>query len=214
MTARPVASWFDANPAVARSFVVAKRPVESHLGLKFTTLLGIGRRRAQQLLSAVAQSRVGTSLVANRADVVAHLQRIAAGEETYYDSRRRKQLWTQLSEARQEWIRRPPVLVEVPNAQVRQMEFHDFDGLPEGVELVPGSITVRFQDPDEALQKLMALACRMASGGYSTVTGPAQQPRNFRTRIRSNGNRIRSTASNRLPIPVSEVSRNARSTIA
>jgi hypothetical protein len=29
---------------------------------------------------------------------------------------------------------------------------------PEGVELAPGSITVRFREPDEALQKLMALA--------------------------------------------------------
>ena len=35
---------------------------------------------------------------------------------------------------------------------------HDIDGLPPGVELAPGSITVRFRDPDEALRKLMALA--------------------------------------------------------
>jgi len=35
---------------------------------------------------------------------------------------------------------------------------HDFDGLPEGVELGPGCITVRFSQPQEALQKLMALA--------------------------------------------------------
>jgi hypothetical protein len=35
---------------------------------------------------------------------------------------------------------------------------HDFEGLPEGVELSPGSILVRFSDPDDALRKLMALA--------------------------------------------------------
>ena len=38
------------------------------------------------------------------------------------------------------------------------MEASDFDGLPPGVDLAPGSITVRFADPDEALQKLMMLA--------------------------------------------------------
>jgi len=48
--------------------------------------------------------------------------------------------------------------VEVPRSEVRRIERHDFAGLPEGVELAPGSITVRFRDPDEALRKLLALA--------------------------------------------------------
>jgi hypothetical protein len=50
------------------------------------------------------------------------------------------------------------VLVEVSNADVRRVEVHDFEGLPEGVDLAPGSITVRFSTPDEALEKLLALA--------------------------------------------------------
>jgi hypothetical protein len=148
--------WLDRLPEAIRQLETASDPWVDRPTLE--TLLGIGRRRAQQLLSALAQRRVGTSLVAGRADVVAHLKRISAGEEAHYDSRRRKQLWTQLAEARREWIRRPPILVEVPNAQVRRLELHDFDGLPDGVDLAPGSITVRFREPDEALQKLMALA--------------------------------------------------------
>ena len=68
----------------------------------------------------------------------------------------RQQLWATLSQARREWVRRPPLLVS--QAEMRRVEMHDFDGLPEGVELAPGSITVRFREPDEALQKLMALA--------------------------------------------------------
>ena len=121
-------------------------------------LLGIGRRRAQQLLAPVATRRVGTSVVADRTAVIEHLTRIAAREEFHYDERRRQQLWTHLSEARRDWMERPPVLVEVPNAQVRRVEVHDFDGLPAGVDLGPGRITVEFGSPDEALQKLMALA--------------------------------------------------------
>ena len=148
--------WLPRLPEAIRQLEMASDPWVDRPALE--TLLRIGRRRAQQLLAAVAHRRVGTSLVASRAEVAAYLKRIAAGEEAYYDSRRSKQLWTQLAAARREWIRRPPVLVEVPNAQVRRVELHDFEGLPEGVELAPGSITLRFREPDEALRKLMALA--------------------------------------------------------
>jgi hypothetical protein len=121
-------------------------------------LLGVGRRRAQQLLSPLAKHRIGTSLVASRSDVIAHLKRVAAGDQAGYEERRQKQLWAHLDEVRRAWTAQPPVLVEVSQAQIRRVERHDFDGLPEGVELAPGSITVRFREPDEALQKLMALA--------------------------------------------------------
>jgi hypothetical protein len=84
------------------------------------SLLQIGRRRAQQLLSPIATRRVGASIVARREEVIAHLNRIAAGETAFYEGRRRRQLWDQLGRA--------------------------------------GRITVRFSNPDEALEKLMALA--------------------------------------------------------
>jgi hypothetical protein len=97
-------------------------------------------------------------VVARREDVIAYLNRIAAGETAYYEGRRRRQLWNELSRAREEWIEQPPVLVEVSNSRVRHIATRDFDGLPEGVELAPGCITVRFTRPEEALEKLMALA--------------------------------------------------------
>jgi hypothetical protein len=131
------------------------------------SLLGVGRRRAQQLLAQIPSQRVGASVLANRSDVVAHLKEVAAGREAYYEQRRRKRLWGQLDKARREWTEQPPVLVEVPRSQLRRIELHDFAALPEGVELAPGSITVRFRDPDDALQKLMALA--MAIGRNRTA---------------------------------------------
>jgi hypothetical protein len=72
---------------------------------------------------------------------------MAAGEHGYYDERRRKQLWTELTQARRQWLKRAPVLVEVPNAAVRRVEVHDVEGLPDGVDLAPGTITVRFCTP-------------------------------------------------------------------
>jgi hypothetical protein len=109
-------------------------------------------------MATVASRRVGTSLLAHRDDLIAQIRRMAAGEQAYYDERRRKQLWTQLSQIRNHWVKQPPVLVEVPNRAVRRVEIHDFEGLPDGVELSPGSILVRFSTPDEALEKLLALA--------------------------------------------------------
>ena len=148
--------WLDRLPEALRQLENGTEPWIDRPALE--SLLGVGRRRAQQLLAPLAIRRVGTSVVASRADLMGHLKRIAAGEEAYYEERRRKQLSAHLAQAREEWVRQPPVWVDVSEAQRRRVEAHDFDGLPDGVELGPGTITVRFSRPDEALQKLMALA--------------------------------------------------------
>jgi hypothetical protein len=148
--------WLDRLPEAVRQLELSTEPWIDRPALEL--LLGVGRRRAQQLLAPIAVRRVGASAVGKSADLIAHLKRIAAGEEAYYEERRRKQLSEHLAHAREEWVRQPPVWVEVSEAQRRRVEVHDFDGLPEGVELAPGTIIVRFSQPDEALQKLMALA--------------------------------------------------------
>ena len=131
------------------------------------SLLGVGRRRAQQLLARLPCRRVGTSVVAARDETIAYLRLIAAGEGTHYEQRRQQKLWEHLESVRREWTQQAPVLVEVSRQQVRGIEVHDFAALPEGVELAPGTITVRFDSPEEALRKLMALA--MAIGQNRTA---------------------------------------------
>jgi hypothetical protein len=148
--------WFDRLPEAIRELEENPEPWIQRSDIE--ALLGVGRRRAQQLLSPLAKHRIGTSLVASRADLIAHLKRVAAGAQAWHEERRRKQLWEQLDPVRREWATQPPVLVEVPQDQIRRVERHDFEGLPVGVELAPGSITVRFREPEEALQKLMVLA--------------------------------------------------------
>ncbi len=148
--------WLACVPTAIRELETNSDPWIDRARLQ--SLLRIGRRRAQQLLASVARRRVGASLLAHRDDVVALIRRMAAGEQGYYDERRRQELWTELSQVRQQWLEQAPVMVEVPNAAVRRVELLDFEGLPEGVELAPGNITVRFSTPDEALEKLLALA--------------------------------------------------------
>src|ERR1035438_8138951 len=137
--------WLDRLPYAIRQLEAATEPWVDRPTLE--ALLAVGRRRAQQLLAPIARRRVGTSVVADRADVVSHLQRLAAGENAYYEERRRKQLWAHLSQARHEWLRQPPVLIEVSNAQIGRVERPDFDGLPDGAELAPGSTRPRFREP-------------------------------------------------------------------
>jgi hypothetical protein len=148
--------WLTCVPDAIRELENDSEPWVDRTRLE--SLLRIGRRRAQQLLASVASRRIGTSLLAHRDDLIPLLTRMAGGEQGYYDERRRKQLWIELSQARRQWLEQAPVLVELPNAAVRRVEVHGFEGLPEGVDLAPGSITVRFSTPDEALEKLLTLA--------------------------------------------------------
>lgn len=154
MPDRPL--WLICVPDAVRQLQTESDPWVDRARLE--SLLRIGRRRAQQLLAPAASRRVGTSLLAHRDDLIPLLTRWAAGEQGYYDERRRKQLWTELGQARRQWLKQAPVLVEVSNTDLRRVEAHDFEGLPAGVELAPGTITVRFSTPDEALEKLLALA--------------------------------------------------------
>jgi hypothetical protein len=125
---------------------------------RLEALLGIGRRRAQQLLSKIPSRQVGASRIAISRDVAAYLRSMAAGEQALYDSRRRKHLWEHLGQERERWMDQPPVLVEVQKETLRRITHHDLTGLPEGVALTPGAIHLSFTTPEEALEQLVALA--------------------------------------------------------
>lgn len=117
-------------------------------------VLRVGRRRAQQILRPCRQ----TAGVTGREELIAHLERLASGEAVYYERRRREQLAEKLTALDKAWREQPKTLVEAPTAIVNQ----ELGNLPAGVILRPGEITVRFETPQEALQKLLALA--MAAG--------------------------------------------------
>jgi hypothetical protein len=116
------------------------------------SLLGVGPRRAQQILAPCVVRQVGVNGLADREAVIAHLRRLVAGEQAHYEQRRRDRLAGQLNALYEE--RRKSVLVAAPAAVVNQ----EFEDLPEGISVIPGQISLRFSSPTEALQKLLALA--------------------------------------------------------
>jgi hypothetical protein len=117
-------------------------------------LLGVGPRRAQQIMAPCAIEQVGTSLVADRRLLIEHLTALARGEAVHYEWERQRKLAASLERLRSEWLARPKVLVEAPVSAVNQR----LRNLPDGIELAPGRITVTFAAPSEALERLLALA--------------------------------------------------------
>lgn len=117
-------------------------------------LFGVGPRRAQQIMAGCATERIGTSSLADRDLLIAHLRCLGAGNAAHYESRRRRKLAATLEELRRTRLRQPQVLVEAPATIVDQ----ELEHLPEGIRLEPGCITVRFAEPHQALERLLALA--------------------------------------------------------
>ena len=118
------------------------------------SLLRVGPRRAQQILRPCVTRQVGASGVAGREDLIAHLKRLAAGDDAYYERRRRQRLALVLDGLRQAALAQPKVLVEAPTTVLSQQ----FANLPDGVSISPGAISITFSSPSEALQRLLALA--------------------------------------------------------
>ena len=116
--------------------------------------LGIGSRRAQQILAPCVTRQIGRNGLARREAILDHLRRLATGEKAHYERRRQRRLAEQLEKLREDLLRRPRVLVEAPVTVLGQR----FEGLPGGVTVAPGQITVRFETATEALEKLLALA--------------------------------------------------------
>jgi hypothetical protein len=115
-------------------------------------VLGVGRRRAQQLLAPCVTRQIGANGVADREAVITHLQRLATGETTHYEQRRRLRLAEYMNALYRE--RQQSVFVEAPANIVSQ----DFKGLPQGVSITPGRIGITFDGTTQALQRLLALA--------------------------------------------------------
>ena len=117
-------------------------------------VLGVGRRRAQQILKPLVRQTVGRNGLARREEVVLHLRKLARGQVANLELGRRERLGEMLGNFECEQKRQPRVLVEAPVEIVNQQ----LDTLPAGVRLSPGRIVIEgFSSPDEAKQKFLAL---------------------------------------------------------
>jgi len=138
-------------------------------------LLGVGRRRAQQIIAPCVIDRVGTNGLADRDALIARLRRLAEGDDRYYEIARRRKLAGVLANLWKDRLERPQLLVEAPATVVRQ----EFEDLPSGVRLEPGRITLDFEEPRDALEKLLALAMAISNdfARFERVTRKTEERR-------------------------------------
>ena len=155
MPAKP--AWFANLGEVVQELCALPRPLVDRSTLE--SLLGVGPRRAQQIMNPCITEWVGTSGLADRAALIAHLQRLAHGGEAEHEMRRRRRVATVLARMRKERLERPQLLVEAPVQVVDQ----EIGNLPAGVRLGPGRITLEFDNPQQALEKLLALAMAISN---------------------------------------------------
>jgi hypothetical protein len=150
--------WYDRLAEAINQLEVLPSSWVDRATLEF--VLGVGRRRAQQILAPLVRHTVGKSGLAPRGEVIEHLRRLAAGEAAHFAKQRRERLCSLLEDWQRETRERPRLLVEAPTAIVNQ----ELENLPPGVHLAPGRILIEeFDTPEEAQQKLLALAMAMAN---------------------------------------------------
>lgn len=156
MPDKPV--WYDRLDEAEAQIIALPSPWIDSPTLE--SILGIGRRRAQQILQPLVRHMIGKNGLALKEDVAAHLRQLAAGATATYERQRRNRLAALIQTWRQQAREQPQVLVEAPDAIVNQ----ELDNLPEGVRLSPGRILIEgFQTPDDAKQKLLALIMAMGN---------------------------------------------------
>lgn len=159
MPAKP--TWYRRLPSILHSLREHPRPYVDRATIEF--LLGVRRRRAQQIMAPCITERVGSNGLADRDALIVRLQRIVEGDEAFHEIQRRRKLAGLIDQLRRERVASPQLLVEAPLEVVNQ-EMRD---LPPGVRLEPGRITVEFDDPHQGLEKLLALAMAISNDfGY------------------------------------------------
>ena len=144
--------WYYRLDDIIRQLEQLPHPFIDRATLEF--VLGVGRRRAQQILQPLVRQTLGKNGLAAKEDMIAHLRHLAAGDSASFEKRRRERLHSILDELHRRTREQPRVLVEAPTAVVNQ----ELEALPSGVHLSPGRIQIDgFRTSDEAKQKLLAL---------------------------------------------------------
>jgi hypothetical protein len=145
-------AWYSKINEVLQELESLARPFVDRATVEF--LLGVGRRRAQQIMAPCVTAHVGANGLADREALIVHLRRLADGDAGYYERRRRRKVAEILTQMQKDRLERPQLWVTAPARIVNQ----EFQNLPAGLRLEPGRITVTFDQPQQALEKLLALA--------------------------------------------------------
>lgn len=118
-------------------------------------LFHVSPRQAVRILNRLGSGATGKSLLMDRFQMIERLRALAFDEDVQFEFLRREKLEMQLDRVRSELqARRRPI--QVPEELA-------VDGLPAGVHLMAGCLTIDFRNAEELLSRLFAFAQTVAA---------------------------------------------------
>src|SRR3954468_19024051 len=127
MPAKP--AWYSRINQIVRDLEELPRPFVDRATVEY--VLGVGRRRAQQIMAPCIADRVGASGLADRDALARHLRQLSEGEDVFYERNRRRKVAEALGKLQKEALERPKVLISAPISVEKQ----EIEGLPAGIQL-------------------------------------------------------------------------------
>src|SRR5262249_3165132 len=119
------------------------------------------KRRANIIMREAGAELAGKDLLIARKALELYLEHKGDPKAIQAERDRFREFQRKLTQMRQSFIENPPCHAEMPLAEARKVDRDGFAALPEGIEVGPGRIEVRFRSAEEAKVKLMKLALAM-----------------------------------------------------
>ncbi|HUK15595.1 MAG TPA: hypothetical protein VLW65_04245 [Bryobacteraceae bacterium] len=144
-------TWLERVPQILASLEEAGSP--PFLDRAAVELLfGLKRRQAIELLHAMRGYQVGRTFLVERRTVLDFLRRRSLQGAVVQAVGRKRRVLDHLAAARRDFGARRLRIPVSADSRIR------LDGLPAGIELRPGQLTIQFDKPVELLEKLFALS--------------------------------------------------------
>lgn len=148
MPAQP--QWLLRIPRIVEELAALDTPVVDRASIE--RLFGVRRRRAIHLLGAFGGYQAGRTFLVDREALLEQLRAVAAGERFDFEKRRRERLAAKL-----ERVRKHLEAARVTIAPSSPLP-GETAGLPPGVRLEPGCLTIEFNGVEELLARLYGIA--------------------------------------------------------
>ena len=116
-------------------------------------LFRLRRRRAIELMGNFGGYQIGRTFLIHKAELVGALERVVAGEEFAWESRRKARVAQAVEHAQREHAAREVRIDADHNVMNRRLP-----DLPAAVQLGPGELRIEFEGAEELLRNLLELS--------------------------------------------------------
>lgn len=147
-------SFLERLPAILAE-ARAPKPIPFFRRRDIEVLFGLKRRRAIYLMHLIGAVRVSSEIAVEQKDLVKWLERVAEAPETSREAARRDRVIGEIVSLKAE-TRARSVRITLPDPP-------PVAGLPDGVALEPGRLTVSFASGEQLLERLFGLARVLAA---------------------------------------------------